>query len=351
MDELAHWLTLFILEARKKTGEVYPPNTLHHIVCGLMRHVRQSGNPQVDFFCDSQFSGFRASLDAEMKRLQAEGVGSKRKQAETLTEEEENILWDKGLLGDKNPQTLLDTIIFYNGLFFALRSWQEHRQLRRDPCQIEVVEHAGERPFLRYTEDISKNHPGGLKGRKTTPKLVLHHANTENPQRCFVQLFKLYLEKCPPDAPSHALFLRPAKSPSDSCWYSRCPLGHTKLSGTVARLCRLAGIPGYKTNHSLRATATSRLYHHGIDKQLVMERTGHRSLEGVRAYKRTSNTQRETLSNILNQQTPKESSTPPQLQAIRPQVAQSSSPSSSIPSCNTGNSVGTSTQVSNTQKN
>ena len=37
LEELAHWLTMFILEARKKTGEVYPPNTLHHIVCGLMR--------------------------------------------------------------------------------------------------------------------------------------------------------------------------------------------------------------------------------------------------------------------------------------------------------------------------
>ena len=41
-----------------------------------MRHMRQSGNPQVDFFRDPEFSAFRASLDAEMKRLQGEGVGS-----------------------------------------------------------------------------------------------------------------------------------------------------------------------------------------------------------------------------------------------------------------------------------
>ena len=37
-----------------------------------------------------------------------------------------------------------------------------------------------------------------------------------------------------------------------------------------------------------------------MDKQLVMERTGHRSLEGVRSYKRTSDTQQEALSDILN---------------------------------------------------
>ena len=69
----------------------------------------------------------------------------------------------------------------------------------------------------------------------------------------------------------------------------------------MSRLCKSAGIPGYKTNHSLRATLTTRLYQSGVDEQLIMERTGHRSLEGVRSYKRTSDTQREALSDILNQ--------------------------------------------------
>ena len=36
------------------------------------------------------------------------------------------------------------------------------------------------------------------------------------------------------------------------------------------------------------ATAATRLYNAGVDEQLIMETTGHRSLEGVRSYKRTS---------------------------------------------------------------
>ena len=65
-------------------------------------------------------------------------------------------------------------------------------------------------------------------------------------------------------------------------------------------MCKEAGIQGYKTNHSLRATAATRLYASGVDEQLVMERTGHCSTEGIRSYKRTSTEQQQDISDILN---------------------------------------------------
>ena len=68
----------------------------------------------------------------------------------------------------------------------------------------------------------------------------------------------------------------------------------------VRQMCKLAGITGHKTNHSLRATASTCLFHAGIDEQLIMERTGYRSIEGVRSYKRTSEEQVEELSDVLN---------------------------------------------------
>ena len=100
-----------------------------------------------------------------MKRLQRLGIGSKTKQAEPLTEEEEEILWQKGLLGDHTPQALLNTMVFMNGLYFAWRSGREHRELLFDSSQISLVERDGEWPYLEYTEDDSKNRPAGLKGR------------------------------------------------------------------------------------------------------------------------------------------------------------------------------------------
>ena len=46
-----------------------------------------------------------------MKHLTRKGVGTTKKQAEPILQEEE-IMWLKGLLGDKDPKTLLYTLVF-----------------------------------------------------------------------------------------------------------------------------------------------------------------------------------------------------------------------------------------------
>ena len=159
-----------------------------------------------------------------MKRLQSTGIGSKQKQAEPLTRKDVEILWEKKLLGDSTLQSLLDTIVFFNGLYFALRSGKEHRQLRYHPPQIKVVENPGERPYLIYIEDSSKNHLEGIKGRKQKPKVVVQHANVEQPERCFVRL-KLYNSLCPKEHSTECLYLQPLTKPREGCWYSS-PYGH-----------------------------------------------------------------------------------------------------------------------------
>ena len=76
-EKLQFWITRFVLETRKKDGTEYPPNSLYHIVTGLMRYLRENGRPSIDFFKDAEFASFRQTLDAEMKRLKSTGLGSK----------------------------------------------------------------------------------------------------------------------------------------------------------------------------------------------------------------------------------------------------------------------------------
>ena len=56
------------------------------------------------------------------------------------------MLWDKGLLGIGNLQALVDIMLVMNGMYFALRSGKEHRQLRSDSCQITLYERPRSRP-------------------------------------------------------------------------------------------------------------------------------------------------------------------------------------------------------------
>ena len=85
-----------------------------------------------------------------MKRLQSKGIGTIQRKADPLTFEEEEILWQKGLLGDSTSQSLLDTMLFMNELYFVLCGAKEHRNLRHKPSQIQLIEKPGERPYLMY---------------------------------------------------------------------------------------------------------------------------------------------------------------------------------------------------------
>ena len=73
-----------------------------------------------------------------MKRLRASGLGVKKRQAEPITIEEENALWEKGVLGESDPKALLDTILFLCGIHFSLRSGQEHRSLKLSQFEVQT---------------------------------------------------------------------------------------------------------------------------------------------------------------------------------------------------------------------
>ena len=62
-----------------------------------------------------------------------------------------------------------------------------------------------------------------------------------------------------------------------------------------------AGFDGHFTNHSLRRSCATNLYDNGVPEQVIQETTGHRSVEGVRAYKRTSSAMKHKMSAIFNQ--------------------------------------------------
>ena len=122
-------LGFFVAEVKTVTGDDYYPNTLYELVTSLQYHIRSNGTP-INLLEDDSFYEMRQILDAKMKELSAKGLGSKKRQAEIITEEEENQLWARNILGEDTPEQLIHTILYLIGLNFALRAGKEHRNLR-----------------------------------------------------------------------------------------------------------------------------------------------------------------------------------------------------------------------------
>ena len=66
-----------------------------------------------------------------------------------------------------------------------------------------------------------------------------------------------------------------------------------------ARICTAAEVNGFKTNHSLHATAATRLYQVSVD-EIIMETTGNKSTDDVCSYKHTNTQQKESVSDIVS---------------------------------------------------
>ncbi|KAK3084649.1 hypothetical protein FSP39_016881 [Pinctada imbricata] len=279
------WADL-LQKLRQKTGLNYRPNTLYEIVVSIQHHFRHNGR-FINILDDAEFGKLRQILDAKMKEIAKTGLGSMKKQAQIITEKEENEMWEKGVLGTDTGVKLLDTIVYHFELHFALRAGQEHRNLRfGQASQISLkTSHDGKR-YLEYVEDISKTNNGGLNSRKIDPKVTRAYGDLVNPDRCIVLMYEKYAK------------LRPKKYPTSTQWYDDVPVGVHSLQKTVGKLCDLCGFEGFYSNHSLRATAATRLYSAGVDEQLISEKTGHRSL-ALRGYKRTSDEQLEMIDSIV----------------------------------------------------
>ncbi|ESO98027.1 hypothetical protein LOTGIDRAFT_174465 [Lottia gigantea] len=85
-------------------------------MCVLQSALKANGSP-LNIFEDRDFLQTKTPLDAVMKERSAVGLcASNRKSADIITIDEENTLWQMGLLGTDNPKKLLNTVLYLTAL-------------------------------------------------------------------------------------------------------------------------------------------------------------------------------------------------------------------------------------------
>jgi len=99
--------------------------------------------------------------------------------------EEENMLWDKGIINTSTPKCFLRAVLYY-GKNFVLRGAQDHRELQISQF-VRFTNH------YEYTEFPAKNRSGGLAQLRVVHKKVPIYANPAAGERCHVYMLDKYL--------------------------------------------------------------------------------------------------------------------------------------------------------------
>lgn len=302
-SELNTWLQAYVYETRREDGKPFPSKSIDSLLAGLKRYMQeqQSDPPNILSEDDPRFKGLRGVRDNVARARREEGIGAQVQHVQPFSIEEEERLWDLNIMGVHSPKALFNAVFFANGKNLCLRGGREHHNLKLSQFEFGSVDKNGKSlNFVCYTEFGSKNRSGSYRD-KADNKVVEHFADESLGEKCFVHLLQLYCSKLPPDAFQKGSFYWHAKqkTPLDnSPWFTSSRCGRNHLSGVVKQMCTDGEIEE-KTNHSLRVTGATRMFNAQVPEKIIQERTGHRSLDALRAYQRTSISQQKAVSSIL----------------------------------------------------
>ena len=287
-EVVCKWLCRFVHETRKENGERYPPATIRCLLSAFQREM-QDNKLSYRLFdrSDLRFQDLRKTLDTVCVSLRKDGIGALQQHAAVISPADEDLMWESGTLGMDNPWALTRATFVTVGLHFCLRGGQEHRDLKVD--QFRRVPSDGsysKESFYEYVEHGSKNHQG--KFAEIDSNKVSRAFAQPGSGRCPVKILDLYLSKLPHN---YYFYMQPLQAvPSDPHrpWYKTTPIGVNPLKNMLPKVSELAGLRSRYTNHSLRATAATRMFAAGVPEKVIAEFTGHKSPKALHQYERTS---------------------------------------------------------------
>ena len=164
VGDLIYALIRFIHEVHKVDGTNYPSETLYSMIMMIQGFLMTRGK-EFCFLEDICLKGVKNSLDNCMKALAKQGYVQPRNQAIPITHKEEDILWEKGILGDQTPEVLVNMLMYLLRIHFTLHGREEHKALKVGHfVQIRLIyDDDLDVKFLQYQPTQLKNNQGGIK--------------------------------------------------------------------------------------------------------------------------------------------------------------------------------------------
>lgn len=302
--ELDPLLANFVLAVRKHDGGEFEPTTIRSIISSVDRKFkRQKYGFKIMNSDTDNFELTRQALKAKMKSLKKQGKGNRPNKSQPLSDTEINILYERGLLGDTNPEALLNTMWFNNCIHFGLRGVQEHYSLRWGDISLKMSADGTE--YLELNERESKTRSGEnlTDVREVAPKMFAVNCD-RNP----VKFYKTFASKRPADFcnENDPFYISTRTIPLDDSrsdkWFIKQKVGQKKLSSIMKSMASKADLNSGKklTNHSTRKTLVQKLRSENVPVTDVMQISGHKNVQSVLNYSSITEDQQRIYSNILS---------------------------------------------------
>ena len=301
--ELNEYVSDFIISVRTKNGNEYEPSSLRSLLASFERYLKKKNYP-ASIINDLAFEKTRKTLQSKQKELKKQGKGNKPNASVALTSTELNTLYEKGLLGTRSPESLLNTLWLNNTMHFGLRGCKEHR----DMCwgDVKLKQTADSEEFLEFNERQTKTRTGSdcRDVRKIAPKMFA----TDGSERDPVVVYKLYARKRPEkmnddESPFYLAVNNTLKKESLQTkeWFKAAPVGINKLNSLMKTMAQKAGINNERLrNHSGRKTMIQTLSENDIPPTHIAQLSGHKNLKSLESYSTVSTKQEMQMSKLLS---------------------------------------------------
>ena len=300
VQELDGVLQEFYCHVRKQNGDEYEPDSLRTMLAALDRHLSGCGC-SYSIMKDREFRESRLVLNGKAIQLRENGKGKKSRKADPLTAEEEEILWNTGVLGGDNPKSLNHTVFYIISQQFGTRGRQEHHQIRIEHLRFVCNPQSGATEFIEWEEGLTKTRQGGLVKQQRRMKQKVFATGDS---RCPVKFIERLISKRPSQLKtSGPLYLQPLKHTRENQWYSVQPVGINQVDKYMKDMAAMANLDTTNknfTNHSIRKTTVCKLQKAGISNDKIAAITGHKNEQSLRDYASAYLDDHRKLSNILS---------------------------------------------------
>ncbi|CBY23244.1 unnamed protein product [Oikopleura dioica] len=223
-EDLVKWMSQFIREIRKDSGEAYQIDSITAFAFSLQKVLKETGR-QVDILRNEKFVVFLEAMNDAMD------CSVKTVVIQPTPRSDEETLWQSGELGYHSPEALTQTLVMIIVKHLKIRSSQAHRDMEMSDFEkVKIFNPSNPTQLLeiyRY-----KDSRGNAKRGEIVPNLA-------KPERCPVRILDYYLEKRPP-AIRHSgpFYLWPSdqKTIDRMSWFRVKPLSKKYL---LKCLCRI----------------------------------------------------------------------------------------------------------------